>query len=262
MKINSLMLFLLSAICMLMLMACGGAKTAETQISEATVVPTVVPKVEVEPSPTRESSQPEPTKTPTPTEMPYADTPTPFPTTTFTPVPTATPPPIPTTTPTQAPPTPTPTPLVRHTIVDTFGFISTIDGEVNVESSGFAGDDPNISEGIIFFEYSGANSILVWFQDSDSDIDEVLADNYTSLVEAQPDLTFSLINEGNVPVGSYAGQYLTFITNTASGDSGGGVIGSWRCEPGTVFALTVTGSDAAVVQIRFKRLLDGFACGS
>ena len=269
MNINSLMLLLLSGICMLMLMACGDAKTADTEISEATVVP----NVEVEPSHTQESSQLEPTKTPTPTELPYSDTPIPLPTTTFTPVPTAIPSQIPTTTPTQVPPTPIPTPtqvpptpiptpLVRHTIVDTFGFISTIDGEVNVENSGFAGDDPNISEGIIFFEYSGANSILVWFQDSDSDIDEVLADNYTSLVESQPDLTFSLINEGNVTVGSYAGQYLAFITNTASGDSGGGVIGSWRCEPGTVFALTVTGSDAAVVQIRFKRLLDGFACGS
>ena len=258
MKINFLMLFLLPAICMLMLMACGGAKTADTQTSGATVVP----KVEVEPSLTQESSQPEPTKTPTPTEMLYSDTPTPFPTTTFTPVPTATPPPIPTNTPTQVPPTPIPTPLVRYTIVDTSGFILTIDGEVNVESSGLAGDDANISEGIIFFEYSGANSILLWFQDSDSDIDEVLSDNYTSLVESQPDLTFSLINEGNVTIESYAGQYLTFITNTASGDSGGGVIGSWRCEPGTVFALTVTGSDAAVVQIRFKRLLDGFACGS
>jgi hypothetical protein len=155
-----------------------------------------------------------------------------------------------------------PTPLVTYTIVDTFGFTLTIDGEVNVESSGLAEDDANISEGIIFFEYSGANSILLWFEDRDSDIDAVLFDSYTSLVESQPDLTFSLINEGNTTVESHAGQYLAFVTNTGSGDSGGGIIGSWRCPPGTVFSLTVTGSDAAVVQIRFKRLLSGFACGS
>lgn len=157
------------------------------------------------------------------------------------------------------PPTPTP---ILYTKVDSFGFTLTIDGEVDVESSGLLGDDASTSEGIIFFDYSGANSILLWFEDSDSDIDAVLSDNYTSLVESQPDLTVSLINEGDVTVGSYVGQYLTFITNSASGDSGGGIIGSWRCPPGTTFALTVTGSDAAVVQIRFKRLLDGFACVS
>ena len=155
------------------------------------------------------------------------------------------------------PPTPTP---VLYTNVDSFGFTLTIDGEVDVESLGLLGDDASTSEGIIFFEYSGAHSILLWFEDSDSDIDAVLSDNYTSLVESQPDLTVSLINEGNVTVESYAGHYLTFITNSASGDSGGGIIGSWRCPSGTTFALTVTGSDAAVVQIRFKRLLDGFAC--
>ncbi len=157
------------------------------------------------------------------------------------------------------PPTPTP---ALYTDVESFGFTLTIDGEVDVESSGLLGDDASTSEGIIFFEYGGANSILLWFEDSSSEIDAVLSDNYTSLVESQPDLAVSLINEGNMAVESYTGQYLTFITNSASGNSGGGIIGSWRCPPGTTFALTVTGSDAAVVQIRFKRLLDGFACVS
>ena len=255
MKLKFLLLLLLPAAYMSVLAACGGTQTADTPTPKATLVS----EVEVEPSPTAEPPQPEPTKTPVPTETAYSDTPIPFPTTTSTPIPTSTPLPIPANTPTQVPPTLTP---VLYTNVDSFGFTLTIDGEVDVESSGLFGDDPSTSEGIIFFEYNGANAILLWFEDSDSDIDAVLSDNYTSLVESQPDLTVSLINEGNVTVESYAGQYLTFITNSASGDSGGGIIGSWRCPSGTAFALTVTGFDAAVVQIRFKRLLDGFACVS
>jgi hypothetical protein len=252
MKLKSILLL---QVLMLVLGGCGGTQTADTPTPKATLVS----EVEVEPSPTAEPPQPEPTKTPVPTETAYSDTPTPFPTPTSIAPPTSTPLPIPTNTPTQVPPTPTP---VLYTNVDSFGFTLTIDGEVNVESSGLLVDDANISEGIIFFESSGANSILLWFEDSDSDINAVLSDNYTSLVQSQPDLTLSLINEGNVTVESYAGQYLAFITNSASGDSGGGIIGSWLCPTGTTFALTVTGSDAAVVQIRFKRLLDGFACVS
>mgnify|MGYP001215061889 CR=1 FL=1 len=189
--------------------------------------------------------------TPTPTYTPLPPTATP----TFepTPVPVATPTPV---------PTPTPTPPITYTTVDAFGFTLEIDGDVNVESSGLTEDTADVGEGITFFEYSGAKSILLWFEDSDSAIDEVLSDVYTSLDESQTDLTFSQISEGNVTVDSNAGQYLTFVTSTASGDSGGGIIGSWRCSTGPVFSLTTTGADAAVVQIRFKRLVDGFTCGS
>jgi hypothetical protein len=136
-----------------------------------------------------------------------------------------------------------------------------MDGEVNVEGSGLSEDAATASEGIIFFEYHGANSILLWLEDSDSDIDAVLFDSYTSLVESQTDLTFSLDSEGDTTVDSNAAQYLAFVTNTVSGESGRGIIGSWRCQSGPVFSLTVTGADETVVAIRFKRLLDGFACG-
>ena len=131
-----------------------------------------------------------------------------------------------------------------------------------MESSGLAGNQANINEGISFFEYGGANAILLWLEDSNSDVDAVLFDIYTSLVESQPDLSFSLFNEGDVTVETYTGQYLAFVTSTASEDDGWGIIGSWRCPSGTVFSLTVTGSDKTVVQIRFKRLVDGFSCGS
>ena len=249
----------------LVLAACSSAEPAPTAtpsmssgvVAEAT--PTPVP-----PTPTAK-----PAATPTPVPPTPTPTPTPIPTATPTPVPpaptaTATPaPPTPTPTPTSTPtpmPTPTPTPAVTYTVVDDFGFTLSIDGEVDVENSGLTGDQATADEGIIFFEYGGANAILLWFEDNESDIDEVLSDSYTSLVESQSDLTFSLINEGSVAVGTDSGQYLTFVTNSASGDTGGGITGSWRCSLQTVFALTVTGADATVVQVRFKRLVDGFAC--
>ena len=120
----------------------------------------------------------------------------------------------------------------------------------------------DINEGAIFFEYSGANSILMWFEDTESDIDSVLSDTYTSFVQSQPDVTFSLEAEGDVTVDSKTGKYLSFSTTSSSGDNGGGIIGSWRCSPDKVFASTATGSDATVVQIRFKRLLDEFTCST
>ncbi len=260
MKLEPILRTLIPAALMLLLVGCGGdnqAADTPTQLPLATNTP--IPPTAIPLSTPTKVPEPMPTSiaTVTPASTPVA-TPTAVPTPTMVPVPT----PAPTATliPTQVPPTPTP--LVVHTTVDAFGFRLSIDGEINVESSGLAGDDASANEGIIFFGYEGANAILLWFEDSDSDIDAVLSDNYTSLDESQPDLTFSLMNKGDTAVGSYTAQYYSFITNTASGDSGGGIIGSWRCPPGAVFSLTVTGADATVVQIRFKRLLDGFACGS
>ena len=40
-------------------------------------------------------------------------------------------------------------------------------------------------------------------------------------------------------------------------------MGSWACQvSNTAFTLTLTGADATLVQLRFGRLLDNFACAS
>ena len=92
--------FLLSAVFVSLLVACGGGtQIADTPTPEAKVVA----KVEVEPSPTKEPPKPEPTNPSTPTEMPPTVIPTTVPPT-ATPTATLTPTP----TPTQAPPTATP----------------------------------------------------------------------------------------------------------------------------------------------------------
>lgn len=253
------LMLLLYLVGMLLLAGCSGNQATENPSPTVTAVASLETKPTAISVPTA-TAVPEPVATAGPTPIPPAAiataVPTPIPPApTATAKPTATPVP-----PTATPVPPTPTPLVSYTVVDTFGFALTLDGEVTVENSGLSSDSVSVSDGVIFFEYSGANSILMWFEDTESEIDSVLSDTYTSFVGSQPDVTFLLLDEGDVTVDSNNGKYLSFSTTNSSGDSGGGIIGSWRCSSGKVFASTATGSDATVVQIRFKRLLDGFAC--
>lgn len=234
-----------------------------------TPIPTVIPTVAIEPT-----SAPKPVATVNPTvapsavPTPYAPKPTPTAAPTATPAPTSTPAPTPTPEPTPTPtptptPAPTPTVVIPLTVVDSFGFELVLDGEIIIEKSGLETDNPNDKEGIVFFGYGGANSILLWLEDTGSDIKNFLSDSYKSLEESQPNATMSLIAEGETTVDTVSAEYLAFIVDSGSGDSqAGGVVGAWRCASGPVFSLTVTGADAALVQIRFNRILDGFKCSS
>jgi len=215
----------------LFLMACGGGSSSDTsavssEIAIATSTPTEVPP------------------TPTPTEIP----------------PTPTEPP-PTLTPTEAPPgsTPTPTPVIANTTIDTFGFALTVDGEVDVESSGLTEELANSNDGILSFEYAESDVFLIWFAEQNINLDNVLADTYTLFADEGVDST--LMSEGDSIVDTQPSKYLTFVTKDDSGKSqGGGIIGSWQCPSGSVFSLAVTASDPTTLQVRFKRLLDNFTC--
>ena len=157
--------------------------------------------------------------------------------------------------------TTTPVPSLPLTKVIDYGFKLTVDEDINIESSGLEKENADPNEGIMFFEYGGVNSIILWFEDEGVDLDSVLSDAYMGLNDSQPELTFSLISDGNIVVDSIAGNYLTFITKSKATDKqAGGIIGSWKCKTGTTFALTVTGPDPAVLQIRFKKILDDFKC--
>jgi len=158
---------------------------------------------------------------------------------------------------------PTLTVVVPATKIEDLGFQLSLDGEVVVEQSGLVKDQADTKEGIMFFEYGGVSAILLWLEGLDSDIDAVLSDSYVALESAQPDLGFSLMNAGDLSVDTVSGKYIAFVTDSGIAESeAGGIMGSWSCEAGVVFSLTVTGFDAAVVQIRFRRILDGFTCGN
>ena len=241
--------------------ACSQTEPSPTSVPTFTPIPSpAATQVPSTATPITIPTQIPPTATPmpAPTAMPTL-----VPTVTPTPAPTATPAPAPTATPTPAP-TATPTPAVLYTEVNSYGFRLIVDGTVSVESLGLLQDEAREEDGIVLFVYEGANSTLLWL--GDTDLDELLFDTYNQIVEAQSDLAFALISERIIeedalPVGSSEGKTLTFVSTAASGDvAGGGITGVWKCTTGRVFSLTVTGSDPVVLQIRFKRLLDGFSC--
>ena len=148
---------------------------------------------------------------------------------------------------------------VESVEIKTYGFKLVVDSSINIESSGLLDDKAREEDGIVFFQYEGANVTLLWLTGSNQD--ELLSDVYTQVVEAQTELTFSLINEGAITVDSSPGKYLTFVSTDDLGEiEGGGLTGVWTCLSDRVFSLTVTGSDPVVLQIRFKRLIDNFTC--
>lgn len=240
---NSYLILLLIVLNSFWLFSCGqGTTPVEISPSQTSPTPT---QTEVAPAAT-----PEPSATPTETAKQEPSEPTPAAT--------------PSTASTSASATPedtaSPTPITSSTTkVDSYGFTLNIDGSIEVESSGLLEENPQKEDGIIFFEYEGANSTLLWLKESQRE--ELLSDIYTQLVDAQPELTFSLINQGSVTVDTVEGSFLSFVSNTTKGETeGGGLTAAWECPNQTGYSLTVTGSDPVVLQIRFKRLLDGFTC--
>ena len=169
-------------------------------------------------------------------------------------------------TPTPAPkatpaPAPSTTPAIPVTTLDSYGFKLILDGTIEIEEAGLTEQNASIDEGIIFFEYDGANSILLWLKDSETDIKDFLSDSYSSLSNSQAEMTFSPINEGESEFGTVKYNYIAFVAKSESDETqAGGIIGTWRCGTDKVFSLTATGEDGAVVQIRFKRILDGLSC--
>ena len=156
-------------------------------------------------------------------------------------------------------PTPAPISTAPSTTIDSYGFKLNLDGEIEIETAGLTKEKASEDEGVVFFEYDGASSILLWLKDSDIGTDSFLADSYTSLVESQTDVTFTPINEGDTKVDSNDSKFVAFVTDS-DGTQAGGIIGTWRCGQDKLFSLTSTGLDGAVIQIRFKRILDGFNC--
>ena len=222
---TALLVVILSSV---VFIACG--QSSDQANASSIVIPPTSIKTQIIPTYTAIPENPTPTPSPLPS-------PTSTPEPTFTPVPTAFP----------------------KTNVDSYGFTLKLDGAIEIERYGLLGENPEKEDGIIIFEYEGASVTMLWLKESEAE--ELLYDVYTQLVNAQPELTFNLINQGSLKIDSTDGSYLSFISNTSTGEArGGGLTASWKCLNEIGFSLTVTGSDPVVLQIRFKRLLDGFTC--
>ena len=228
------------------LVACGGGGAVATAVPPApasspiAAAVTEAPEATAIPAPT---ASPEPTVTaePTATVEPTA-----------TQEQTATQEPIPTLEPT---PTPTPTPATR---IDEFGFTLGLNRGAYPQT--LRGSTSN--QGMTQLEYNGVNVILSWVPVNGVTPQGLVSGTFDLLQQNQPDLTLETISEGDLKIGLEEGIVLGFRTINSGGKViGGGLIGAWEClDTATSFSMTATGDDAAVVQLRFDRLVHNFSC--
>ena len=145
-----------------------------------------------------------------------------------------------------------------------YGFNLKLDLGAEVQASGWTEAEPSQTQGIIAFTYGGVNTNIVWGPHEDRTNLTFLADTYNILRASQPAITFESISDGEISISEQEGVYGGFKAVDDSGTSiGGGLIGTWICgDKDTAFRMTLTGGDATVVQLRFDRLLENFACSS
>jgi hypothetical protein len=115
---------------------------------------------------------------------------------------------------------------------------------------------------LLTFVYKGASVVLYWLPAEQQTASMTLSSTYQLLKSSQPSASFLTVSEGDLLVNGEMGQFGGFAATESTGaSSGGGLIGAWVCSgPQTAFSLTVTGSDATSLQIRFDRLISGFSC--
>ena len=145
-----------------------------------------------------------------------------------------------------------------------YGFALKLDLGADVQIAGWTETEASLTQGIIAFNYGGVTANVVWGPPEERSALTLLADTYNILKASQPAVTFESISDGDVSVSDQAGVYGGFKAVDTSGTAiGGGLIGAWICgDNETAFRMTLTGEDATVVQLRFDRLLENFACSA
>jgi len=146
-----------------------------------------------------------------------------------------------------------------------FGFSISLEEDVNfsqfgVQVSGVSLNHADGQQGLLTFDYNGVDVAVIWLPNEGQSAEDVIGGAYFLLQSAQPNNSFTVINSGAVMVAQTEGYFSGFLMTDMNGDGlGGGLIGSWNCDK-TDFTIIVTGDDPTVLQIRFDRLLSGFAC--
>ena len=165
---------------------------------------------------------------------------------------------------TEADPDPESTDSAFLTSYTDYGFVLKLDLGADVRTAGWTEAEASLTQGIIAFAYGGVFANLVWGPPEDRMALTFLADTYNVLRASQPTLTFESIKDGDITISDQEGVYGGFKAIDDSGAAiGGGLIGAWICgDSDTAFRMTLTGEDATVVQLRFDRLLENFACSS
>ena len=146
-----------------------------------------------------------------------------------------------------------------------FGFSISLEedvdfGQFDVKVSGASLNHADGQQGLITFDYNAVDVAVIWLPNEGQAPEKVIGGAYFLLQSAQPNNSFTVINSGAVMVAQTEGYFSGFLMTDKTGNGlGGGLIGSWNCDK-TDFTIIVTGDDPTVLQIRFDRLLSGFAC--
>ena len=208
-----------------------------------TIVPTKVPatpepaKVPATPEPTKEPATPEPTKVPAVTGL------------------------------TKEPVNPSNLQPENGNHFREYGFGISLDEDTNMLDSnlsvtGLLSEDAEKDQGLMTFEYNGADIALSWLPQGDLNAEDLVDLGYSLLVDSQPENEFIPFADGDIEIDGEVGSFGGLVVTDSGGiDAGGGLIGGWTCESqNTAFILIVTSPDSTVLQIRFDRMISGFEC--
>ena len=162
-------------------------------------------------------------------------------------------------------PTVKPTPLPN--IFDEFGFAIVLDEDTSFSSSkltisGMRKDAADGQQGLLTFEYNGADIAIFWLPTTDDPPEAVIESTYQLLRDSQPSNILTPVSDGDISIDDEPGKFGGFVATDSSGENaGGGLIAAWTCQKlGITLSLIATGPDATTLQIRFDRLISGFKC--
>jgi hypothetical protein len=144
-------------------------------------------------------------------------------------------------------------------VFDEFGFTLNLNRGADVQTAG----SPSTEQGALSFAYGEVNTVLTWTPQADTFALALVDATYDLIQSNQPGRSFETLSDGEINVDGEAGVFLGFKTVDAPGNASGGLIGSWACQASdTAFTLTLTGTNTALVQVRFDELTDNFGCSS
>ena len=168
--------------------------------------------------------------------------------------------------PTKVPATAEPTKVPANHFSE-YGFVISLDEDTNMLDSnlsvtGLLSEDAEKDQGLMTFEYNGADIALSWLPQDDLTAADLVDLGYSLLVDSQPDKEFIPFASGDIEIDGQLGSFGGLVVSDSGGtEAGGGLIGGWTCETqNTAFILMVTSPDSTVLQIRFDRMISGFEC--
>ena len=148
-----------------------------------------------------------------------------------------------------------------------YGFVIALDEDTdtldsNLSVTGLLSEDAEKDQGLMTFEYNGADIALSWLPQGDLNAVDLVDLGYSLLVDSQPDKEFIPFASGDIEIDGQLGSFGGLVVSDSGGtEAGGGLIGGWTCETqNTAFILMVTSPDSTVLQIRFDRVISGFEC--